>query len=55
MAAAGAWYLLCGLMCLALGDGRALLPWTMALGFGVGQFLVAAILLAAPTEAGDEL
>jgi hypothetical protein len=41
---AGAWYLLTGLFCLALGDGRALLPWCMGLPFAVGQTLVAVIL-----------
>jgi hypothetical protein len=45
MAAAGAWYLLTGLICLTLGDARALSPWTMGLAFGAGQLLVAAILL----------
>src|SRR6202043_2542833 len=37
MIAAGAWYLLTGLICLALGDFRALAPWTMGVGFGCGQ------------------
>lgn len=40
----GAWYLLSGLAALTLGDSRALAPWTMALGFGLGQALVAATL-----------
>ncbi len=29
MMTAGGWYLLAGLTCVALGDGRALSPWTM--------------------------
>ena len=45
MVAAGAWYLLTGLTCIALADNRALSPWAMGIPFGVGQLLVAAILL----------
>jgi hypothetical protein len=44
MLAAGAWYLLCGLFCIAVGDARALSPWAMGVPFAVGQSLVAAIL-----------
>ena len=44
MLAAGAWYLLTGLACVALGDARALSPWAMGIPFGVGQLLVAAVL-----------
>ena len=47
MLAAGAWYLLTGLVCLQLGDARALAPWTMGVGFGGGQLLVAGVLFAA--------
>jgi hypothetical protein len=40
MALAGAWYLLTGLTCIALADGRALSPWTMGIfvwsGAGAG-------------------
>jgi hypothetical protein len=54
MLAAGAWYLLTGLVCLALGDSRALSPWTMGIAFGAGQMLVAGILLFAAQEGGDE-
>ncbi len=44
--AIGVWYLLTGLGCLALAQGDwALSPWTMALPFGIGQALVAIILL----------
>ena len=31
MIAAGAWYLLTGLICLALADSRALSPWAMGI------------------------
>ncbi len=53
MIAAGAWYLLAGLSCIAIGGSRALSPLTMAIPFGAGQFLVAAILLNT-AEAEDE-
>jgi hypothetical protein len=52
--AAGAWYLLSGLGCIALGDSRALTPWTMGLGFGIGQLMIAAILLVTTKEGADE-
>jgi len=54
MIVAGTWYLLSGLVSIALGDSRALAPWTMGLGYGVGQLLVAGILLVATPEAADE-
>ena len=54
MIAAGAWYLITGLVCLALGNFRALAPWTMGLAFGAGQLLVAGILLIAVQECEDE-
>jgi hypothetical protein len=54
MLAAGAWYLLTGLVCIALGDNSALSPWTMGIPFGAGQLLVAGILLFAAQEGGDE-
>lgn len=44
MFAVGLWYLSAGLVCLALGDSRALSPWAMGIPFGVGQMLVAAVL-----------
>jgi hypothetical protein len=53
MIAAGAWYLLSGLICLALADNRALSPWTMGISYGVGQVLVAAILLFTSKETSD--
>ena len=56
MIAAGAWYLLTGLSCLAMGGNRALSPWTMGISYGAGQLLVAAILLfSTPPENEDEV
>jgi hypothetical protein len=54
MAAAGAWYMLTGLVCIALGDNRALAPLTMGLAYGAGQLLVAGILFVATPEGTDE-
>jgi hypothetical protein len=54
MLAAGAWYLLTGLACIALGNGRALSPWAMAVPYGAGQFLVAGVLFFSRREAADE-
>jgi hypothetical protein len=54
MIVAGAWYLLTGLSCLAMGGIRSLSPWTMGISYGVGQILVAAILLTSTSEGGDE-
>jgi hypothetical protein len=56
IAGAGAWYLLTGLTCIAFGDTRALSPWAMGIPYGVGQLLVAGILLLAAgrTEIEDE-
>lgn len=55
MIAAGVWYLFTGLLCIALGDNRALAPATMGLSFGIGQLIVAAILLVSAPEAEDEI
>jgi hypothetical protein len=50
---AGIWYLGAGLACLALAQGEAALsPWTMGVGFGAGQLLIAA-LLQVDGEVGD--
>lgn len=54
MIAAGAWYLLSGLICISFGDSRALAPWTMGLAYGIGQLLVAGILFIATPEGADE-
>jgi hypothetical protein len=52
--AAGAWYLVTGLSCLAMGDSRALCPWAMGISYGAGQLLVSAILLFTSTENENE-
>jgi hypothetical protein len=54
MVAAGIWYLLTGLVCIALADNRALSPWAMGVPYGAGQLLVAAILLFNSREGEDE-
>lgn len=54
MLAAGVWYLLTGLCCIAMGEARALSPWAMGVAFGAGQMLVAAILFFNRAENGDE-
>jgi len=46
MAAVGVWYIGAGLACLAFANGaNAFSPWAMGVGFGVGQVLIALILL----------
>ena len=55
MIAAGTWYLLTGLGCIAMAGSAALSPWAMGIPFGVGQFLVAAILLLSTSEGEDEV
>jgi hypothetical protein len=54
MLAAGAWYLVTGLGCIALTDERALSPWTMGIPYGVGQLLVAGILFVNAKGDSDE-
>jgi hypothetical protein len=54
MIAAGAWYLLTGLNCLAMGGNRALFPWTMGIAYGAGQLLVAAILLFSTSPENED-
>jgi len=55
MIAAGTWYLVTGLACIALGDMRALSPWAMGVPYGVGQLVVAAILLQNSKERSDDI
>lgn len=50
----GGWYLLTGLVAISLGGNRALSPWTMGIAFGLGQLLVAAVLLYHKSEEDDE-
>src|SRR5438045_5178840 len=54
MVAAGAWYMLTGLICISVGDARALSPWAMGIPYGVGQLLVATILLFNAAKGNDE-
>jgi len=54
MVAAGAWYMLSGLICISLGNAGALSPWAMGIPYCVGQLLVAAILFLTATEGTDE-
>ena len=54
IAAAGAWYLLTGLVCISLAGGRALSPWAMGIPYGAGQLLVAGILLFTTREGRDD-
>jgi hypothetical protein len=54
MVAAGAWYLLTGLVSIALGGERALSPWAMGIPYGVGQMLVAGVLFFHAQEGADE-
>jgi hypothetical protein len=54
MIAAGAWYLFTGLLCVSMGGNRALAPLFMGVAFGVGQWIVAAILLFSTPESDDE-
>ena len=50
----GLWYLTCGLILLARGDGgQALAPWAMGVPFGIGQMLVAAVLRFGYREANE--
>ncbi len=52
---AGAWFLLAGLLCLALGDTRALAPIAMSGAYAIGMTLVAAIhFLAAKKASSNE-
>ncbi|MEO0731008.1 MAG: hypothetical protein AAFR23_03060 [Pseudomonadota bacterium] len=54
IAIAGAWYLLAGVAALlSAADGRTLSPWSMALVFGGGQLVLAAVLKFAFAPASD--
>jgi len=54
MVAAGAWYMVTGLICLSFGDTRAFSPWAMGIPYGFGQLLVAGILYFTANEARNE-
>lgn len=46
MFAVGVWYMGAGLICLAAAQGaEALSPWAMGIPFGIGQMLIAAVVL----------
>jgi hypothetical protein len=53
MYVAGAWFLLTGLGCIALGDVRALAPATMSGAYGIGMVLVAVIHHLSARKASD--
>ena len=56
MRAAAAWYLVAGLANLAFAsESNALSPWAMALPFGIGQFLIAALLYCCAGENDAEV
>ena len=54
MVTAGIWYMVTGMICLSIGDSRALSPWAMGIPYGFGQLLVASILFFRANEAGNE-
>jgi hypothetical protein len=54
MTAAGAWYLITGLTCIALAGDRAFSPWAMGIPYGGGQMLVAGILYTTAHRGGNE-
>ena len=54
MAAAGVWYVLTGMACIMLANGRALSPWAMGIPYGAGQLLVAGILFFTARKGSDE-
>jgi hypothetical protein len=55
MFAAGVWYLAAGLVGLAFANGaHAYSPWAMAVPFGVGQLLIAAVLFWSVGESDVE-
>ena len=54
MVVAGAWYLLTGLTCIAIGNVQAFSPFAMGIPFGIGQLLIAVILLFFASEAQGE-
>lgn len=50
MVAAGTWYMATGLICISLGDARALSPWAMGVPYAFGQLLVGGILYFTGSE-----
>src|SRR4051812_12467694 len=54
MLAAGGWYLVTGLACMSIGDSRAFSPLAMGVPFGLGQLLIAGVLMFGSREERDE-
>jgi hypothetical protein len=54
MLVAGVWYMVTGLLCIAMAGNRALSPWAMGVPYGAGQLLVAGVLLLNGSEEEDE-
>jgi hypothetical protein len=54
MVAAGAWYLITGLLCISLGAAHAFSPWAMGVPYGVGQLIVCGVLLFRARETNEE-
>jgi hypothetical protein len=54
MVIAGGWYLLTGLLCIAMGSAYALSPWAMGLSFGAGQLLIAGVLYCYSGDEADD-
>ena len=54
VAVAGAWYLITGLVAISLSDDRALSPLTMGISYGIGQLLIAGIILITSQENSNE-
>jgi hypothetical protein len=51
----GIWYLIAGLTCLVVQSGtKSFSPWTMGIPFGVGQLLVAVVLVYGFEESNEE-
>lgn len=54
MRAAGVWYLLMGLLAVAIGNDRALSPALMAVSYAIGQSMIGVILYMNAKDAVDE-
>jgi hypothetical protein len=55
MLAAGVWYLLTGLICISIGNAQAFSPLAMAIPFGAGQMLIAAVLRFSSSKVEGEI
>jgi hypothetical protein len=54
MLAAGVWYLITSLICVAIGGSGALSAWGMGIPFAVGQLIVAGVLFFSAKDGEDE-